>query len=52
MQFYNSFRSLLSGRDKMFDRDRFQNPVCGIFFIVEYETWKSRGEIRYNFDNT
>jgi hypothetical protein len=22
------------------------------FFIVVYETWKIRGEIRYNFDNT
>jgi hypothetical protein len=27
MQFYTSFHSVLSGRDKMFDRDRLQGPV-------------------------
>jgi hypothetical protein len=29
----------------------FKIPFEG-FFIVVYETWKSRGEFRYSFDDT
>jgi hypothetical protein len=44
------FRSVLSGRDKMFDRDRFPGPVSGIFYC-RIRSVKSRGEILYNFDH-
>jgi hypothetical protein len=51
MQFYTSFHSALSGETKCLIQTDFKIPFQG-FFIVVHETWKIRGEIRYNFGNT